>query len=243
MLYCININSLSSGELKNKYKQEVIFLTIQWIFFDLGNTLIDEEKAQKNRIKQLINLFNSRGISINEEDIIKELELASYNFAPRIIRKAIENIVEDKDIADHILSYLNYKKSLEKPYSSTREVLKYLNGKYKIGVIANQSKGTKSRLKKYDLDRYISLLFSSAEVGLEKPDPKIFKLALKKANCAGINSMMIGDRLDNDIAPANKIGMKTIRVLKGFHKVQKPNNKIEKPDYSIKDLNKLKEIL
>jgi len=37
--------------------------------------------------------------------------------------------------------------------------------------------------------------------------------------------------------------MKTIRVLKGFHKVQKPNNKVEKPDYSIKDLIKLKEIL
>ncbi len=218
-------------------------MPIQWIFFDLGNTLINEGKAQNDRIKQLIDLLNSRGICINEEDIIKELELASLNFAPRIIREAIVNIVKDKNIADQILSNLDYKKSLEKPYSNTRKVLNYLNEKYKIGVIANQSKGTKKRLIKYDLFKYISLLFSSTEVGLEKPDPKIFKLALKKANCNSVNSIMIGDRLDNDIAPANKMGMKTIRVLKGFHKVQKPKNKMEKPDYSIRNLIKLKEIL
>ncbi|MFW6026602.1 MAG: HAD family hydrolase [Candidatus Woesearchaeota archaeon] len=218
-------------------------MNIKWIFMDLGNTLINEEVAQNNRINQLINLLKAEGIDMSHTEVKKEMKTASSNFAPRIIKRAIENIVNNKKLEKQILKQLKYEKSLEKPYPDAEKILNYLYPKYKIGVIANQSKGTKIRLKKYDLWQYFSLLFSSAEIELEKPDLKIYKLALNKAECSPEESVIVGDRLDNDISPANKIGINTIRIMKGFHKVQKPRNINEKPDYCIDKLIEINDIL
>jgi len=218
-------------------------MEVKWIFFDLGNTLINEKKPQEDRIKQIIKLLSARNIKVNRKLVMEELENASLSFAPRIIKQAVVNISPDKEIEEYIITNLKYKKELEEPYLEVDEVLDYLYSKYKIGIIANQSKGSEKRLKRYGLWNYISLLFASTEVGLEKPDSKIFELALEKANCNSENAVMIGDRLDNDIGPAKKIGMTTIRILKGFHKVQKPSNEVEKPDFEIKNLIELKDII
>ena len=53
--------------------------------------------------------------------------------------------------------------------------------------------------------KYIDLLIASAEVGVEKPDRHIFELALERAGCKPEEAAMVGDRLDNDIVPANEI--------------------------------------
>ncbi|MFW6016242.1 MAG: HAD family hydrolase [bacterium] len=217
-------------------------MKIKWIFFDLGNTLINEEKPQEDRINQIIKLLYVRNIKLSRKLIIEELENASLIFAPRIIKQAVANTSPDKEIEEYILNNLQYKKELEEPYLEVEEVLEYLFPKYKIGIIANQSKGSEKRLKRYGLWEYISLLFASTEVGLEKPDPEIFKLALEKADCHPKHAAMIGDRLDNDIGPAKKIGMTTIRILKGFHKVQKPSNEVEQADFKINNLKELKHI-
>ena len=62
------------------------------------------------------------------------------------------------------------------------------------------------------ISEYIRLTVSSAEAGISKPDPAIFRLALEQANCAAEDAVMIGDRLDNDIIPAKQLDMHTIWV-------------------------------
>jgi len=91
-----------------------------------------------------------------------------------------------------------------------------LSARYRIGVIANQPAGTEERLTNWGLMPLVSICLSSTEVGLEKPDPAIFRLALTRAECAPEEAVMIGDRLDNDIRPARLQGWKTIRILQGF---------------------------
>lgn len=83
------------------------------------------------------------------------------------------------------------------------------------------------------------MIIASAEVGFSKPDIKIFELALKKAGCIPSNAVMIGDRSDNDTAPAKKLGMKTIWIKRGFYKYYTPETEYEKADFIIKDLNEL----
>ncbi|MBQ3168432.1 MAG: HAD family hydrolase, partial [Clostridia bacterium] len=61
---------------------------------------------------------------------------------------------------------------------------------------------------------------SSAEAGCTKPDRAIFELALKAAGCEAEESVMVGDRLDNDMLPAKEIGMKTVWIRTGLSKVQ-----------------------
>ena len=87
--------------------------------------------------------------------------------------------------------------------------------------------------------KYIDLVTSSAEEGVAKPDLRIFKIALKNANCKAENAVMIGDRLDNDIVPANKIGMTTVWIRQGFGGKSKITSALESPDYEIEKLNQI----
>jgi len=91
--------------------------------------------------------------------------------------------------------------------------------------------------------KYISLVIASAEEGVAKPDKEIFLRALSRAECPPENAFMIGDRLDNDIEPAKKLGMKTIWVKQGFSIYQQPMNEFQKADYVVDRLQDILEVL
>jgi len=216
---------------------------IRWVFFDLGNTLISEEKAIKDRIQQMVLAFAELGIQASTGIIQQAFEEASTEFALRLIVRAVEKLTNNPYDYDFVLGRVKYRKELEEPYPEVSEMLSKLALRYSIGVIANQSAGTESRLKSYGLNHFISLCISSTEVGLKKPEPAIFQLALEQSQCKPHQAVMIGDRIDNDIQPAKLLGWKTIRVLQGFARVQVPRNPEEKPDFTVDNLKEIMKIL
>ena len=114
-----------------------------------------------------------------------------------------------------------------------------LSERYKIGIIANQNPGSKERLNKLGLLKYIDLVIASAEEGVEKPDLRIFQLALERANCKPEEAVMVGDRIDNDMIPAKKIGMKTAWIKQGFGGLSEQMTEAQQPDYSVDSLKEL----
>lgn len=58
-------------------------------------------------------------------------------------------------------------------------------------------------------------MIASAEEGISKPNPRIFEIALGRADCKAEHAVMIGDRIDNDVVPAKKMGMKTVWIRQG----------------------------
>ena len=112
-------------------------------------------------------------------------------------------------------------------------VLSELKKNYKLGVIANQCEDLYGRLDKLHIAKYFDLIVSSHDVKLEKPDKRIFYLALEQANCLAEEAVMIGDRLDNDVAPANELGFKTVRIKQGIGRVQEPLNDFAVPTYTV----------
>ena len=77
---------------------------------------------------------------------------------------------------------------------------------------------------------------TSEEVGVKKPNSKVFLTALKKANSLPEESVMIGDSLEADILGANNIGMQTI-----FYNYR--NESISKKMKSIDSLIEIKNYL
>ncbi len=174
---------------------------IQWLFFDIGSTLVDESKAYEHRIRDTIkNRDISYGRFYNAMVDFAKQGLNAYNEAVHLFG----------------LNRTPWHSGDEFLYPETISILDALSKWYKIGIIANQLPGTQERLNKMGIGKYIDLTVSSAEAGIAKPDPAIFRLALKRSNCAAENSVMIGDRLDNDIIPAKRLGMHTIWVRQGF---------------------------
>jgi HAD superfamily hydrolase (TIGR01549 family) len=205
----------------------------RWLFFDLGNTLIREEAATECRIRQLVGSLKRYGRCSSVEDVRSALVEASREFAPRLITRAIEKLTDDPECRRLIEAEARYPKELESPYEGAEQTLRALSSRYLIGVIANQSVGTEERLATWGLMPFISFCLSSTKVGLEKPDPAIFDLALSQAGCTASQAVMIGDRLDNDIRPARLQGWKTIRIAQGFARFQSPRDRFDKADLTV----------
>jgi HAD superfamily hydrolase (TIGR01549 family) len=203
---------------------------VRWLFFDLGNTLISEEEAWECRLRLLVEALERHGRRCSVEEARAALAAAAAEFAPRFIIKAIEKLVDDEKCRRSVLAAARYRKELEVPYAAAEPVLRALTTSYKLGVIANQSVSSTERLTRWGLMPFVSTCLCSSELGLKKPEPAIFTLALERAECAPFEAVMIGDRLDNDIRPARSFGWKTIRVAQGFARFQSPRDSWDEPD-------------
>ncbi|SHE12834.1 Pyrimidine 5'-nucleotidase YjjG [Chlamydia abortus] len=214
----------------------------EWIFFDVGETLFDEEEARLDRVRQVIQLAKDKKIHLTEELIVQQL-IDSHNKLERHpMKSAVRNLVSGEEEREYILSHLKYNVDLEKPYPEAEGLLKELSTRYNIGIIANQIAGTSQRLEKHGLLKYITICFSSAEVGLSKPDIRLFQKALNEANCEPRRAVMIGDRMDNDIKPAKELGMWAVLILQGTARFQYAHNDMVRPDDIVNNLQGIKEI-
>ena len=202
--------------------------TSQWLFFDVGSTLVNENKAYEARIKTAI---TGKDISYQE----------FYDKMLSYFRKNKKGDLEA--LSFYGLDRPAWRTDLETLYPQTKEILEQLGPEYKLGIIANQLPGLEERLKDFGILDYFSAIFSSAEFGLAKPDPAIFRLALQKTNCLPQQAIMIGDRLDNDIVPAKRIGMKTIWIKQGFSSLAQVKNLEERADWIVEKLTDLLPIL
>lgn len=198
---------------------------IEWIFFDIGSTLVDEGECYKARYREAV-----VGMDITVED-----------FEKKVLEFSKQNKKGDHEAAKYYGIHLPpWHKEKERLYTDAEFVLKKLVHRgYKIGIIANQSPGTRERLTDWGIIRYIDLVFASAEGGVAKPDIEIFNRALSKAKCLPKNAVMIGDRLDNDISPAKSIGMKTVWIKQGLGGLASVMSESEKADYEVFNLPEL----
>jgi len=199
-----------------------------WLFFDVGSTLVDEQFAYVSRFNDIARLS---GRSYEE---VYETAVECYK----------KNLKGDLEAARQFgVSLTKWHSEDEVLYDDAASCLAVLREKYRIGIIANQALGTEERLKNHGILQYIDLVVASAEEGVAKPDPKIFELALERANCAAANAVMIGDRIDNDIIPAKRLGMQTVWIRQGFGRHWKITDKTETPDMIVNCLTELCDIL
>lgn len=197
---------------------------IKWLFFDIGSTLIDESIAYRKRIER----------TIADTDI-------SYD---EFYRKMVEVSKQNENAYNLTVDGYGLNRALwnsddEVVYPEAEECLRELSKHYKIGIIANQNPGSCERLEKMGMLKYIDIVVASAEEGVAKPDLRIFRIALERAACKPEEAVMVGDRIDNDIIPAKKIGMKTVWIRQGFGKYYVPDPAAEKPDRTVNSLNEL----
>lgn len=201
---------------------------IQWLFFDVGSTLVDESLAYEQRFRDIARLANAPFEQV-------------YHTALDFYR---QNRKGDLEAARSFgVTVPAWHGECERPYADAANCLATLHSRYPIGIIANQPPGTASRLSQYGLLPFIDLVVSSAEEGVSKPDPAIFEIALQRGGCRPEQAVMIGDRIDNDILPAKRIGIHTIWIRQGFGQHWNITHEDEKPDHTVSSLTELCSLL
>jgi HAD superfamily hydrolase (TIGR01549 family) len=202
----------------------------RWIFFDLGWTLVDETEAHLARLRRL-RAIAPQYADVSDERFLQLCEHHASQFASSPFQEALRSLdPEDWTSASQLVSYEH---SSEHLFSAVPALLGRLSTTHQLGILANQSAGTARRLQEFGIADFFSLIVPSTEIGLAKPDPRFFAHAQALAKSSPERITMVGDRLDNDIAPAKALGWNTVRVLQGFSRHQRPRDRREVPDLTI----------
>ena len=99
-------------------------------------------------------------------------------------------------------------------YSDSEQVIKKLKKNYKVGILSNMYGISAEKLRenfKDFLDSF-DVISISSELGFMKPNSKIFIYTLNKLGIKPEEAIMVGNRLDRDIIPAQNLGMSTILI-------------------------------
>lgn len=89
-------------------------------------------------------------------------------------------------------------------------VLEYLSGKYKLALVSNFYGNLASVLQDFGLLRCFETVIDSKEVGVRKPDPAIFQIAIDRLGFPVKEITVIGDSYNKDIVPAVSLGCNAI---------------------------------
>lgn len=87
------------------------------------------------------------------------------------------------------------------------------NTGYLIGIAGNQPEETETALKACGMPA--DYMVSSARWHVEKPSPEFFERIVAITGLAPSEVAYVGDRLDNDVLPAQKAGMYTVFLVLG----------------------------
>lgn len=98
--------------------------------------------------------------------------------------------------------------------AGTREALDRLRaGGLRLGVVSNSDGRVEEALVAAGLRDCFDVVFDSALVGVEKPDPAIFRAALDALGVAPGEALYVGDLYDVDVAGARAAGMEAVLLL------------------------------
>jgi HAD superfamily hydrolase (TIGR01549 family) len=228
-------------------------MTRPCIFFDLGQTLINEWgfiEYFDQRFFEILNGFGAR-ISFRDYRIIRDNVIRNRKIGHGSVRELIIEVCK-------LICQQGYEKIIVKRlepevkearrnffclFDDAEQTLSSLLMLYDLGIIANQSIDILKILEVSKIERFFKVILLSSEVKIRKPDLEIFRMAMNLVKTGPENCIMVGDRLDTDISPANKLGMKTIRITNSLFKLQEPMNEFEKPTYMVAKLSEIKNIL
>lgn len=212
-----------------------------WVFFDVGETLMDERPTNAAWASVVADVLSD----VTVEQVLRAQRAAAAGGVSDPKRGAVDLLAGDA--AEEVWRAVSGRSwpLLDEPFPDAAPCLEALVAAgYRLGVIANQRKAeSQARLEWSGLLEHIEVTVLSGDVGIAKPNPAIFQLALQMAGCTASDAVMVGDRLDNDIAPAKAIGMCTVWLRRGLHEDYTPRTQSEEPRATIGGLGELPRLL
>ena len=117
----------------------------------------------------------------------------------------------------------------------SRDVLSILRRHYNMVIVSNFYGNLRTVLNEFGLLGLVDGVIESAEVGVRKPDERIFELGLKALNRQPDEVLVVGDSIKNDILPAHRLGCHTA-WLRGEGWAETPD-RCDEADIIVNDLN------
>jgi glucose-1-phosphatase len=183
--------------------------SIKLLLFDLGGVLIDfsgpRELGQYLRTPASPEAVLNRWVACPHTDAFEMGRLSPTVWAERFVR--------DWDVAlepgDFLRKFTTWSRCM---LPGAKELLAELRPRYRLGALSNSNElhwdRNTNELRAIELFEFA---ISSHQVGLSKPNPEIFKVALDRAHLPA-DSVMFFDDLQANVAAATSIGIHARQV-------------------------------
>jgi len=223
-----------------------------WLFFDVGGTLLNEDRLFAYQEELILTLLNEAGCEVTEREFASAIRSARKYYLPRYASHLIYVFTEKYELYEEIskkyeritnrLSFKQYSDLVE-PMPEIKDICLELKSSFRLGLIGNQPGMARKKLEREGLLDMFEVHALSAEMGMRKPDLRFYLGALAMAQCAPSEAAMIGDRLDNDIYPARTLGLTTVRLKTGPYRHQPVLSPEYLPHYTVNNTRELGALL
>ena len=201
---------------------------IKHIFFDLDHTIWDFDRNAQETLMELFEHYNLPALGLaspqnfiqtyteNNQQLWAEYHLGKITkevLRSERFRKTFLELGVNPDLVPPQFEedYVRISPTKTNLFEGSEKVLAYLQQKYTLHIISNGFKETTlTKMRLSNLNPYFENVIISEDVGVNKPDKRVFEYALNKAGALKDESIMIGDSLEADIRGAQDFGMRAI---------------------------------
>jgi putative hydrolase of the HAD superfamily len=200
--------------------------SVKFIWFDLGYTLLYKQREEPYRT-----VLAEMGFDVRLDSLERE-----YHIVDKFFMREYPGVFgRDPDtFMPWFLGHLNYRLGVRAdlaamwarlkrqqnggaaswvPFANARTTLAELGRRgIRLGVISNWDRSARPILERHGLSGSFEQIVISSEVGCEKPDPAIFKLAMHSAGVEPQECLYVGDNFYVDAVGARGAGMKCLIV-------------------------------
>ncbi|MBN1156801.1 TIGR02253 family HAD-type hydrolase [Candidatus Woesearchaeota archaeon] len=221
------------------------------IIFDLDNTLFEStELVKRARVEASGALINAGLPARSSEEVYKKLSkiVLEYgsNYPKHFSRLCREYGIKSKPeiIAAGMVAYHNVKISQLHLFPKANEILMELaKSDTRLALITTGNPIKQwEKIIRLNIKQYFDFISVLDDKKKEDKIPE-YKRFMRKFGLRPDEVLCVGDRPDQEIYFGNKLGMKTVRILQGRHKDEKPKEKLCKATYAIRDFEELKKHL
>ncbi|SES63071.1 putative hydrolase of the HAD superfamily [Oceanobacillus limi] len=215
----------------------------QAMLFDLDDTLVNRDQAVDNMFLKVLEACYGdvkQPVKNHMLNQFKEYDKKSFGYDNKI--NVLESLFDEfpptyrlsrNDIQDFWNQHFANCFSINQ---QTLHIVNMIKEHVKVAIITNGStKRQKAKIRNTNLDSCFDTILISEEVGMKKPDKRIFDLALDMLHVPAESALFVGDDMEKDIDGSQQANMKGI----WFNPQQLTNDTEIKPYAEIDSLDRL----
>ena len=222
-------------------------MAIKWVFFDIGDVLFNEDAPHMLYFHSMLAAMRRNEIEVTWDEYHARIHECVRISPGTAVTDAARQLINSDDLWEKI--YHEGRAVYDgirhpRPYGvlldNMTAVVGQVREQFRIGIIADQHPEVLQGLDDYGVGSMFDVKIIDQVVGVSKPAPAIFHLALDQAGCEPREAIMVGDRPDSDVAPAKSLGMRTVRFRRGLlYTFYDPRMDVERADVEVRELGRL----
>ena len=230
--------------------------TLSIVFFDIDDTLYSTSDFARQARRNAVQAMVEAGLRVPVDVCLRELEEVVAEFSSnyehhfdRLLQRFPPESLGGENpallVAAAVIAYHGAKMRQLVPFPEVPRVLGHLaKAGLRLGVITEGPavKQAEKLLRLRLVEHFDpAAIFISDQLGISKPNPKLYRRACQLAAVEPGRAMYVGDNAPNDVDPANAVGMKTALCRRGGRHEDKPSR--TPPTHAIANLEELEALL